>query len=34
MLQIEAERHKNMLITDRFYAFCRELDPIIIVLED
>ena len=34
MLQIEAERHKNMLITDRLCVFCCELDPIIIVLEN
>ena len=32
MLQIEAGRHKNMLMADRLCVFCKELD--IIVLED
>ena len=32
MLQIEAGRHKNMLLADRLCVFCKELD--IIVLED
>ena len=32
MLQIEAERHKNLLMADRLCAVCKELE--IIVLED